>query len=257
MIRSLYNCVSGMITLENKQNTITNNISNANTNAYKAEDLSVSNFNEVLIQNKDKIVGNKNVKHTIGSMSLGASIDTVITKFTQGDIKMTDNNTDFAIDGRGFFVVQSGNNQVFTRDGKFLIDNTGYLITTTGDRVLSSNNQTGAVEPIFIGRDNSDFYIDADNKVYVNGQSTNTLLTADFEDYSTLDKIGDNYYQGDNPIFNAVVSVHQNALESSNVSVTNETVNMITVMRNFESVQKAMTMVDDTLGIAASKVGKI
>ena len=115
MIRSLYTAVSGLITLENKQSTIANNMANANTTGFKSEDLAIKSFNEVLIQNKDKIVGNNNYTQKLGTISLGAEIDNVITKFTQGDLKRTENNTDFAINGRGFFVVQRGNQQVFTR----------------------------------------------------------------------------------------------------------------------------------------------
>lgn len=256
MIRSLYTAVSGLITLENKQSTIANNMANANTTGYKTEDLAIKSFDEVLIQNKDKLVGNNNVTQKLGKISLGAEIDTVITKFTQGDLKKTESNTDFAINGRGFFVVQSGNQQVFTRDGGFMIDNSGYLVTTTGDRVLGLNNNSGEVEPIYIGRSN-DFYIDDNNQLFIDGVSTQTLLTADFEDYSTLAKVGDNYYSGDNAIYNANVSVAQNYLESSNVDITGEMVNMMTVMRNFESTQKVLTMIDESLGIAASKVGKV
>lgn len=256
MIRSLYTAVSGLITLENKQSTIANNMANANTTGYKTEDLAMKSFNEVLIQNRDKLVGNTYYTQKLGTISLGTEIDDVITKFTQGDLKQTESNTDFAINGRGFFVVQNGNREVYTRDGGFIVDNNGYLITTTGDRVLGLNNATGATEPIYIGNA-QEFYIDDNNRLVIDGVSTQTLKTADFEDYSTLEKIGDNYYTAANPVYNARVSVVQNYLESSNVNITNEMVNMMTVMRSFESTQKVLSMLDETLGIAASKVGKV
>lgn len=255
MIRSLYTAVSGMITLENKQNTISNNMANANTTGYKAEDLAIKSFDEVLIQNKDKIVGGRNVTNKLGTISLGAEIDSVITKYTQGDIKQTESITDFAIDGRGFFGVQVGDNILYTRDGSFKINNAGYLVTTTGDNVLGVDNN-GNMAPIFVGND-SEFYIDENNNIFVNGQSNQKLLTADFQNYDTLDKVGDNYYTGENPIYNAVVNVHQSYLESSNVNITEEMVNMMTVMRNYESVQKVLTMIDESMGIAATKVGRV
>lgn len=256
MLRSLYSAVSAMITLENKQNTVTNNITNANNTGYKAEDMTVKSFDDVMIQNKDKIIGNTNVTQKIGKLSLGAEMDTVVTKFTQGDLKQSDSNTDFAIDGRGFFVVQTGNTESYTRDGSFLVDNTGYLVTTTGDRVLGVNNSNGETQPIYIGK-GKNFKVDTDNKIYIDGVSTQTMKTADFADYKTLNKISDNYYSGQNPIYNAKVSVNQGYLESSNVNASTEMVNMITVMRNFESAQKCLNMIDDTLGIAATKVGKV
>ena len=66
MIRSFYSAVSAMITLEAKLDSCTSNISNANTTAYKAQDVKMKSFDEVMIQNKDKIVGNKNVTNKIG-----------------------------------------------------------------------------------------------------------------------------------------------------------------------------------------------
>lgn len=255
MIRSLYTAVSGMITLENKQNTITNNMANTNTIGYKAENLSVKSFDEVLIQNKEKILGGKNVPQKLGSLSLGAKIDTVETMFTQGIIKDTGKQTDFAISGRGFFSVQKGNEVVYSRDGNFLVGTDGCLMTTTGDRVLGRNNLTGNMEPIYVG--NSDFRLDRDNNINVNGVATHSLALADFDDYNSLEKIGDNYYRGANPIYNAKVVANQGFTENSNVNITNEMVNMLTNMRSFETNQKFVNMLDESLGKAANEVGAV
>lgn len=255
MIRSLYTAVSGMITLENKQNTIANNMANANTIGYKSEDLAVKSFEEVLLQNKDKLVGNKNVTTKLGSISLGAKIDDVITKFTQGDLKETKKETDLGISGRGFFSVQRGQNVVYTRDGNFQVSRDGYLSTTTGDRVLGRNISTGEMEPIYVG--NSSFKIDDTNKIQIDGVATQAIATADFQDYSTLSKIGDNYYSGQNPINNANITLKQGFTESSNVNVTNEMVNMLSTMRNFETNQKILTMLDGTLEKAANRIGQV
>lgn len=255
MIRSLHTAVSGLITLENKQSTITNNISNANNTGFKSDILSMKSFDDVLIQNKDKISGGRNVKNPIGTLSLGAKIDSVDTKFTQGLLKTTNKPTDLAIDGRGFFAVQKGNETVFTRDGSFRVANNGYLITNGGDSVLGINKNTGAMEPIFVGTNN--FVVDNYNGVNVNGQSTHTLALADFNDYKTLQKIGDNYYTGENPVFNAQVYANQGYLEQSNVSLSNEMTEMITTMRAFETNQKIVQTIDETLGKAANEIGSV
>ena len=89
MIRSFYNAVSSMITMENKQNTIVNNMSNANTTGYKSQELETESFQDVLIQNRDKLAGTTNVPQTIGSLNLGTKVNTVVTKFTQGDLRAT------------------------------------------------------------------------------------------------------------------------------------------------------------------------
>ena len=67
MIRSLYTAVSGLITLENKQATIVNNITNANTTGYKQDSLAVKSFDEVMLQNKQKIVNGNNVTQKLGT----------------------------------------------------------------------------------------------------------------------------------------------------------------------------------------------
>ena len=259
MIRSLYTAVSGLVTLENRQNTITNNMTNANTTGFKGDNISVKSFDEVMLQNKDKVVNGRNVTQRLGSISLGAKIDTVDTAFTQGLLKNTDKKTDFAIEGRGFFAIEkqtnNGNEVLYTRDGSFKVGNNGYLMTTNGDRVLGINKNTGSLEPIFVGADN--LLLDKENNLFVGNTSNYNLATADFQDYNSLEKIGDNYYRGNNPIFNAEVYVTQGALEGSNVSITNEMVNMITTMRSFETNQKMVQTIDETLGKAANEIGAV
>ncbi|MDU6873749.1 MAG: flagellar hook-basal body complex protein [Clostridium sp.] len=226
MIRSLYTAVSGMISLESRQSTITNNMSNANTIGYKSENLAIKSFDEVYIQNKDKIAAGKNVPQRLGALSLGAEIDTVETAFTQGALKDTGKVTDFAISGRGFFTVQRGNERLYTRDGNFLI-----------------------------GNDN--FSIDRNNNISVGGVATHSLALADFQDYGNLEKMGDNYFRGENPMYNTVVTVSQGFVEASNVNITNEMVNIITNQRSFETNQKFVSMLDETLNKAANDIGRV
>ena len=257
MIRGLYTAVSGLITLENKQANIVNNITNANTTGYKEDSLIIKSFDEVMIQNKEKIVNGKNTIQKLGSLSLGAEIDTIETIFTQGALKNTDNKTDFAIEGRGFFVVRKNgsNENLYTRDGSFKIGNNGYLMTTNGDSVLGINKNTGNLEPIFVG--NGNLILDKDNNLYINNNSVYTLAAADFNDYKSLEKIGDNYYRGENPIYNSEVYISQGALESSNASISNEMVNMITTMRAFETNQKLVQTIDSTMQKAANEIGTV
>ena len=120
---------------------------------------------------------------------------------------------------------------------------------------MGVNNRTGNVEPIFVG--NSKFAIDENNNIGIDGNATHRLMTADFENYSTLEKVGDNYYRGENPIMNARVVVHQGYTERSNVNITNEMADMMATMRNFETNQKFVSMLDDTLGKAASEIGAV
>lgn len=259
MIRSLYTAVSGMISLEAEQDVITSNLANANTVGYKNDNLAVKKFEDVLLENYDKKVGNKNVKNQIGTLSFGSKIDETLTDFTQGTLASTDKDTDFAIEGRGFFSVRRnvpGNNQTYyTRDGHFHVNTQGFLVTDSGDQVLGTNLNTGAVEPMYIGK--GKINLDLDNNVYIDDQRMYKFNMVDFNDYKALRKVGDSLYEGQNPINGDNTYVKQKFLERSNVNVVNEMVNMMTVMRSFETNQKVIQFIDETLNKAANEVGSV
>lgn len=256
MIRSFYTAVSGLITLENEQQTVTNNIVNVNNNGYKKNTLTKQSFEDVMITNRQNKVGNRHIPNRLGTLNLGVKVNDVSTIYTQGAFKTTDSYTDFGIDGRGFFTVQKGNERLYTRSGDFKIDQRGYLITSNGDQVLGRNNRTGAEEQVYVGTEK--FSLDGNNNIQSsNGESTYTLLTADFQDYKSLEKVGDNYYQGNNPVYNAVVNVKQNVLETSNVNPTEELVKLMEIKRQFETNQKFVSMQDETVQKAANEIGVV
>lgn len=255
MIRGIYTATSSLITQENKQNVIVNNMANANTIGYKNDSLIIKSFDEVMLSNNDKSIGGLNTKQELGTISLGSEIDGVNTIFTQGTLKETNKNTDFSIEGRGFFAVNKNNETVYTRDGSFIVSVYGTLVTSDYGDVLGRNLATGEIEPIKITDNN--FKLDFNNNIIQNGRMTHELVTADFDDYSTLTKIGDNYYIGENPIDNARVYVNQGSVESSNVNLIEEMTNMMTTMRNFETNQKILQMLDNTLSKASSQIGNI
>ena len=263
MIRALYTSVTGLITQEAKQNVITNNLANVNTVGFKGDNLSVKKFDDVLIQNYDKIVNGKNVQNIIGSLSQGSQIDGINTSFTQGMIESTDKWSDFSIEGRGFFAIQRDNNGLnntfYSRDGHFHVNGQGYLVNDSGDRVLASavnaNGQPVAV-PAAIRTFGEEIKFQSDGSFVLNGQSYKFTIV-DFQNYDSLRKVGDNLYQGDNSVQTGDVIVKQNSLEKSNVNIINEMVNMMTTMRIFESNQKILQSIDETLGKAVNEVGTV
>lgn len=258
MIRGLYSSVSGLITLQHEQETVSNNIANVNNNGYKKALLTKESFEDVMLSNRQKLSGNKFVRNKIGTLNLGVKTDDVKTVFTQGTFKATEMQTDFAIDGRGFFVAQNGNNLVYTRDGNFKISNDGYLITSDGCQVLGRNSVTNAVEPIYIG--NNKFTLDGENNINIEGMGiTDKLLTADFDDddYDSLRPLGENYVTENPPIYDADVKVKQFVLEGSNVDATEQITKLMEIKRNFETNQKLIKMQDETLEKAATQIGRV
>lgn len=260
MIRGLYTAVSGMITQEAKQDVITNNLANSSTTGFKSDNLAIKKFDDVLIENYDRIAGGKNVATVIGSLSLGSQLDGTNTAFTQGILQVTAKPTDFAVNGPGFFTVARkdalGNTQNFyTRDGSFHVDNKGFLVTSGGEYVMGTNLKTKAIEPIKVN--NSVIGCDPNNNISLDGKPTYQLKMADFNNYGALKKVGDNLYNGATPNNNTAIAVNQNNLEASNVDVTNEIINMMTVMRTYESNQKVIAAIDETLGKAVNDVGAV
>lgn len=254
MIRSLYTAVSGMIATENKQNTVVNNMTNANTIGYKADNLVTKSFDDVLIKNQQRVSKGTYTTNKIGKMSLGVAIDGVVTRFEQGDLKQTESKSNFAINGSGFFVIQTPGGVKYSRDGQFFVNNQGNLVNSSGDLVLGINNG-GTLGPINVG--NSDYVLDSNNNIVINGRANQKLAIADFADYSKLGKVGDNYYEAQEEPTYIQADVRQGFLETSNVNILNEMVDMISVMRNFETNQKFVTMIDESLGKAANEIGKV
>nr|WP_052447326.1 flagellar basal body rod C-terminal domain-containing protein [Clostridium polynesiense] len=119
---------------------------------------------------------------------------------------------------------------------------------------MGRNSPGGNIEPIHVG--NGTIKSDSNNNIFVNGRLSYSFNTADFQDYNSLRKIGDNLYQGENPV-NANVNVKQGFIEKSNVNVVNEMINMMTVMRHFETNQKMVQIIDETLNKAANEVGSV
>lgn len=246
MIRGLYTAVSGMITQEAKQDVVTNNLANVNTIGFKVDNLATKSFKEVLLSNRDKIVNGKNVKVNIGTMNFGSKIDEVATSFTQGTLDKTDKETDFAINGRGFFVVERSNGinteRYYTRDGHFHVNSQGFLVNDSGDNVIGINTGTGQEGPININ---------------VNRLDQFNMMLVDFQDYNSLSKIGDNMYSGEGQQIAANGEIKQYSLEKSNVNITREMIEMMNVMRTFETNQKIIQSLDETLGKAANEIGRV
>lgn len=265
MIRSLYTSVSGLITQEAKEDVITNNLANVNTVGFKEDTLITKKFNDVLLQNYDKKANGKNVQNVLGKLSQGSLIDGVSTDYTGGTIQETGKPTDFAIDGRGFFVVSRNSNvggtqTYYTRDGHFHVNAAGTLVNDSGDSVMvkeivngTPQGEAKALTGIKDKVETGSYGIKIGNKDY-------SLETVTVDDYDSLKKYGDNLYsyEGTNrPQDNNNVTVRQQSLEKSNVNVINEITNMMTVMRNFESNQKVVQALDETLGKAVNDVGSV
>jgi flagellar basal-body rod protein FlgF len=142
MIRGLYTGASGMIAQMGRINVLSNNLANVDTTSYKRDTTIMKSFPEMLIHriNDDGVreipIGSYDLMPVIGKMGTGVEINEVFTNFTQGSFRQTENDFDLALEGEGFFSVQTEDGERYTRNGSFLIDRDGYLVTKDGFRVL-------------------------------------------------------------------------------------------------------------------------
>ena len=254
MIRGMYTAISSLITLEAKQGVVTNNLTNINTPGFKPDELIISQFDKVMLSNKDS--SSKSFKN-LGEMSIGSKIDSTITKFTQGTLKQTEKITDFALNGPGFFTVTQGGQEYYTRDGSFIIDVQGNLITSNGASVMGTNVNTGNYEPINLAGA-TEVSVDSLNNINVNGVPVYKMRISNFGDYKNLKKISDNLYSSeDNALEMLTTRVQNRVLEISEVDLAEEMVNLTNILRSYESSMKVLNYLDDSLRISANEIGKV
>lgn len=256
MLRSMYASVSSMITLQARQGIITNNLANINTTGYKSQTLVAKSFDDMLLHNKDNYKDGVSNVNELGSLNFGVRIDETATSYKQGTLISTENNTDFAIVGNGFFqVTDEQNNTYYTRDGSFKVNPQGYLVTNSGQYVMGINSQTGNSERIYIGSDL--ISISPDNSVMINGENRYKFNIVDFENYDNLTKYGNNLYKGDGGFNSNNYSIKQKYLEGSNIDSINEVAMMMETVKEFEANQKVIQTIDSTLSQIANEIGRV
>ena len=256
MLRSMYASVSSMITLQARQGIITNNLANINTTGYKSQTLVAKSFDDMLLHNKDNYKNGVSNVNELGSLNFGVRIDETATSYKQGTLISTENNTDFAIVGNGFFqVTDEQNNTYYTRDGSFKVNPQGYLVTNSGQYEMGINSQTGNSERIYIGSDL--ISISPDNSVMINGENKYKFNIVDFENYDNLTKYGNNLYKGDGGFNSNNYSIKQKYLEGSNIDSINEVAMMMETVKEFEANQKVIQTIDSTLSQIANEIGRV
>jgi flagellar basal-body rod protein FlgF len=227
MERGLYIAASGMLTELRRQDQIANDLANAATPGYKSDRSTQRSFGEMLL-------ANGTTGQAVGSLGLGVQVDQTSTDWSPQALRQTDEPLDFAVQGEGFFGVRTGQGVFYTRNGQFTLSPQGILTTARGDVVLGQN---GA--PIQAGADGK-----VDPKALGVFNVTNPR------------KVGDNLVQG-NAGGQATGQVVSGSLEGSGADPARSMVDMIASFRSFEASQKVVRTLDDTLQLAANKVGSL
>jgi flagellar basal-body rod protein FlgF len=225
MERGLYIAASGMLSEMVRQDQIANDLSNASTPGYKADRSTQRSFGDILLSNT--VSGS-----AVGPLGMGSQIDTVTTDTTAAPLRETGEPLDFAVQGDGWFGVQTPQGVRYTRNGQFGVSPQGTLIDSMGNQVMGKNGGPVRVGPD--GRANA-----RDVGVFtVNGAR----------------KVGDSYVTGAAG-GQAAGLVRQGALEGSNADPARSMVDMIASFRAFESGQRVIRTIDETLQKASNSVG--
>ena len=177
------------------------------------------------------------------------------TNFAQGSLADTGNPLDLALSGKGFFVAAGPSGNVFTRDGSLLVSPQGQLVTLDGYPIQGQDGKS-------ISLDRSlPVEITADGLVKQNGQDVSQLAVVDFADPSVLAKRGNNYFGIDvstvQPAPATSVQVQQGKLEAANDQPAESAVRLVTILRQFESLQKAMSIGAEMNKRAVEEVARV
>lgn len=191
--------------------------------------------------------------YVIGTMSGGVRFQKLFTDFTNGSLMDTGGKLDIGLKGNGFFKISGNEGEtLYTRNGSFAITD-GYLTDLDGRRVLGKNGE--------ISLDNGTVDILSNGDVLVNDNTINTLDIVDIDNKEFLRKRGDNlFYMVEGAEFEEIEfngEVLQGYLESSNMNPISGMVEMINLLREFESNQKVVRMQDEMLEKAANEIGRV
>ena len=256
-----------MIEEQRRLDVLSNNLANSNTTGYKKEGTTNAAFDRQLaLRIRDS--GDLGFSRGLGDIQQGVKVGETYTDWSQGSFHITDEKSNLAIGGDGFFAIaytdKQGNTSVkYTRDGEFTVDSQGYFRTANGDYLLDMNGATSGQisEANYVRVDPLQTYtVDELGNIWQNNTIVDTVGVVDVNDTDYLSNYGENLYDlvnGGTVTRGTNFQIEQGTLETSNVNVVDEMVSMITIQRAYEAGQKVIQAEDETLEMATSQVGKV
>ena len=226
MIVGLYTSATGKTVMSKNLEVISRNLANVNTTGFKKN---VSVFRTFM--EKDSSVP-------------GASLPRVEVNHSQGTTKGTGNKLDLAIHGNGYFAMDSGEGKMYTRNGHFLLNGEMEIINDAGWKL---NGENGVIK---LPRNANDITVNNQGDVLVDGVRISKINIVDFEDKNVLREAGNSAFRtnpGNRVDIAEDFELQQGFLETSNVSVIDEMVNMMANMRSFQANNNVSKTINQTL----------
>ena len=265
MIRGMYAATAGMMTMLSRVQTISNNLANVNTPGFREDTLRLTSFPSQLMS---RLFSSPGGPQNIGATINGVVNESVATRFHQGSLRQTEGQLDLAINGDGFFAVQTTQGVRYTRDGTFRRDGNNQLVTSQGDLVLSAEGTPITVPPGAIS-------ISPEGQIRVTALTTNgqtgpvdqpvaQVGVYTFAEPGQLRKTNGTLFEDPTGLARPVAqgaaglsTVHQGFLENSNVDPARAMADMMVAQRSYEASAQMLKLQDDITARAVSDLGRL
>lgn len=248
MIRGLYSAASGMMTMLSRAQLLSNNLANVDTPGFKEDTLRLKSFrNQFLL----RLFGG--AQQRIGVAGTGILNEGIFTNHDQGQLRESSSPLDIALQGPGFFQVQTAEGIRYTRDGHFRRNAAGQVVTAAAEQVLGADGG-----PITIGF--GELVISREGQVIVDEVEVGQVGLVRFDQPEQLEKVGNNKFVAPPDVVaqpDTLSLVHQGFLEQSNVDPARAMASMMVAMRSYEANQRLVQAQDEMNRQAANEIGRV
>jgi len=234
--------LSAQQVLQKRMDTTANNLANMTTAGFKVEHLVTRDLSEKPATATD----------TPSEISF-ADAWMLQRDFSAGSMEQTGNALDFAIEGEGFFAVQTAAGEAFTRDGRFSLNAQGQIVTRNGDPVMGDGG------PITLNPTGGPISVSREGTISQDGAAAGTLRVSNFPTPAALERVGNNLWRAtDEPAQAATdARVVSGFVEGSNVNAVQELTEMIEISRSYQSVAKMIAQSDELRGTSIEKLARV
>ncbi len=252
MLKGLYAASSAMLANMERQKVLSHNVANIDTPGFKQLLISLDEFMDVPAFMGSPLPGNVASLDYLGSLGLGVQPNSETTDYTPGSLKNTGEALDLAIDGSGFFILETPEGIRYTRDGRLAVDVEGNLVNLHGHYILDQNENR-----ITVGE--GQFVVQPDGQIVIDGVEGSVIGLAAFEDPALeLERQAPGVFFADGgPTSDEAGTIYQGALEGSNANAAQIMTQMVTVARAYEASQRLVQVQDELLGRTIQTLGRL
>ncbi|NLM22647.1 MAG: flagellar hook-basal body protein [Firmicutes bacterium] len=247
----LYLAEGAMLTQQVRLELISNNLANIRTPGYKRSEAVQTSFGEWLVHKSRTGPLPQEQRRPVGTMAHNVAIAATPTHWGAGPLQESGRTLDLALMGPGFFQIRAGEENLYTRNGQFTVNQEGYLTTIAGDLVMGEDG------PLFLGTE--EVRVAADGSLYREEVFLGRLRIVEFGPEAAFQRVGHTLYrvEGGEPLPAQGTAVWSGFLESSNVDLTREMTSLLEVRRCYEAAQRVMHTYDSLLARAANELGAL